>query len=419
MDLRTCEYCGIEYDASLPQCPLCGRNDAPAYAVTGTSTRTGKRKKAGARLAKSKKARTGKQMQAEPDGNPYSIPKWMMVVICVMLGVAVMLGAAFAIYNLDWFGLKKDPVIQAATPAPEEQNVQTPQTPDEPDTPQPPTEQQYMNEEDYVPAETSEQPVEVACTGLTLGASSITFDEAEQFYNITATVTPADCTQEVIYTSEDESIATINAQGKIVAVNGGSTMITVSCGTQSATCLVTCDFSFAEQPGQTPDEPMALNKTDMTFFSPGEQFTLVVTNLPEEEEVIFTSADPQIASVTASGLVTAMGSGTTTVTATAAGQSFSCIVRCNLDDSAETGDGERCTISHSDVTMSIVGEYFKLSLKDSNDEKISGLSWSSSDTSVCTVDENGVVTAVGRGTAYVSTTYNGVTYECIVRCNIR
>ena len=30
-----------------------------------------------------------------------------------------------------------------------------------------------------------------------------------------------------------------------------------------------------------------------------------------------------------------------------------------------------------------------------------------------------VVKAEGKGTAYISTTYNGVTYQCIVRCNIK
>lgn len=411
MDLRTCEYCGIEYDAALPQCPLCGRN-ADVAAVSAAERSVQKKKKGGARLAKNTKQKKNAASAAPDDGNPYAIPKWMMVTICVILGIAVVLGAAFAIYNLDWFGLKNQ--SSAQQPAPEEPAVQ----PDAPDDTAP-TEEQYMNEEDFTPDAQQEKPAVVECTGLTLGTSSITFDEAEQFYNITATVEPADCTQEVIYTSADESIATINAQGKIVAVNGGSTTVTVTCGTQSATCLVTCDFSFTEEPGTEEKLPPELNNTDMTFFSPGEQFSLVVLNLPEEQQVTFASADPQIASVSSTGVVTAMGSGTTTITATAAGQSFSCIVRCNLDDSAETGSGEAtCTISHFDVTMSIVGEYFKLSLKDADGNKISGLSWTSSDNSVCTVDSDGVVTATGRGTAYVSTTYQGVSYECIVRCNV-
>ena len=40
-------------------------------------------------------------------------------------------------------------------------------------------------------------------------------------------------------------------------------------------------------------------------------------------------------------------------------------------------------------------------------------------TDYTTENVTGVVKAEGKGTAYVSTTYNGVSYECIVRCNIK
>ena len=90
---------------------------------------------------------------------------------------------------------------------------------------------------------------------------------------------------------------------------------------------------------------------------------------------------------------------------------------CNFEDgAAESGD---CTISNSDVTMGVKGETFQISLRDADGNKITGLLWVSSDLSVCSVDGTGVVKAEGKGTAYVSTTYNGVTYQCIVRCNIK
>ena len=85
--------------------------------------------------------------------------------------------------------------------------------------------------------------------------------------------------------------------------------------------------------------------------------------------------------------------------------------------SAEAPDGSY-SISHSDVTMSLMGEYFKLRLLDSNGDAVSGVSWSSGDSSICTVDASGVVTAAGSGTTTVSTTYGGSTYQCIVRCNL-
>lgn len=96
-----------------------------------------------------------------------------------------------------------------------------------------------MNEEDYTPPKQEETQVEqpaatVTCTALTLSTNTVTFEEAEQFYGITYTREPADCTEEVLFSSDNESIATVNQQGKIVAVNAGSAVITAKCGTQTA-----------------------------------------------------------------------------------------------------------------------------------------------------------------------------------------
>ena len=237
---------------------------------------------------------------------------------------------------------------------------------------------------------------------------------------------PYNCTEEVAFTSIDESIASVNANGKIVAISPGTTEIIAVCGGQTASCLITCDFTLAAGE-EEPEEviPPELNNVDMTFFSPGEQFALVVKNIADNVPVTYTSSKPNIASVSSTGVVTAMGSGDATVTATfKQGEetvTLECIVRCNLDGSAETVVSpaeSNCTISHSDVTMSILGEYFKISLFDVAGKKIPNIVWKSSDTSVCTVDENGVVYATGSGTAQVSTIYGGVSYPCIIRCKI-
>ena len=438
MKLKTCEYCGLEFSAELTHCPLCGRaaptapktaaeDDSPSAPKTAPAPQgQGKwlKKKGGKYAAKHVPAAQAK------GGNVYSVPKWVMILLCSVLALLVIAGALFAFYNIGYFG---EPVSMLALFGRTEQTVtQTDATAEtaQPETTAPaeetktPTAADYMNEEDYQQQADEQPAVEraIPCTALSLGSTSVTFEEAEQFYNMTVQLTPADCTQEVVYTSADESIATVNSNGKIVAVSGGATEITVTCGEQSAACLVTCDFTLAagEQP---PAEPPVLNNTDMSFFTPGEQYQLKVLNLEDGTDVTFASSDSSVASVGADGTVTAKGIGTATVTATVALDeplSLECIVRCRLEDSAESAEpaDPNCTISHSDVTMSILGEYFRLSLRDSNDERVSGLTWRSSDTSVCTVDEKGTVYAVGSGTATVSTTYGGTTYECIVRCRI-
>ena len=114
-----------------------------------------------------------------------------------------------------------------------------------------------------------------------------------------------------------------------------------------------------------------------------------------------------------------MSSGTTTVTVQTMGQTLECVVRCSLNGAGADGEETGCTLSNYDVTMGYKGEYFRLTLKDPEGKTITGLVWTSGDTSVCTVDEKGVVTYVAKGTTVVSTTYEGTTYECIVRCIVR
>ena len=380
-----------------------------------------------------------KPEEEEPEEeNPYAIPKGMMVAICVILALAVLAGAAFAIYNLKWFDPQASPFLKKTG---DEQKTET-ETAQAAALAQP-SERDYTNEEDYA-AKNPEavQTKTIPCTDFSLSVPTVTFDEPGLFFNISYQRLPENCTEEVVFSSSDESVAKVNQQGKIVAVNSGTAQITALCGAKSATCLVTCDFPYEgkeetaaeekkpeekipqpeptqEKDPDAPTVPAELNNTDMTFFFKGEQFQLSVRNLPEDVSVSFSSSNPAIAEVTPAGLVTGVSNGTATVTASLDdGQSLSCIVRCNFPESSASGDSSGCKLSHSDVTMSIVGEYFKLSLKDANGNTIKGLSWVRSDPTVCTVSSDGIVTAVSMGTAYVSTNYGGENFECIVRCNI-
>ena len=457
MELRNCEYCGTAYDARLSQCPLCGRTaggqkavsqpaparprpaapEKPAVPQPQSGGRRLRQEPGGARAARGytgKRLRTGSAAprQEEPSGeeapaprggNVYAIPKWMMTVICVILGLAVLGGALLAFSRLGWSPLYREATLDAPaadTSAEPAQPSET-QPAEQPSETQQPAENRYTNEEDQKPAE--QQPEEetnqsVTCTSLTLSAPTVTFEDAGRFFNITFTRKPAECTEPVTFTSSDENVATVSEQGKIVAVNAGSAVITAACGEQTAQCLVTCDFAYVG--AETTEEgsvPLALSKDDLTFFNAGEQYTLSVTGAPEGAKITYVSSDESIATVSSSGVLTAQGSGTTTVSVTVDDNpAMTCIVRCNFDDGvAESGD---CTISNSDVTMGVKGETFQISLRDASGNKVTGLLWVSSDLSVCSVDGTGVVKAEGKGTAYISTTYNGVSYQCIGRCNL-
>lgn len=461
MELRNCEYCGTAYDARLSQCPLCGRTAggqkaAPQPAPVRTRPAAPEKPAAapqqpqsgGRRLrqepggARASRGYTGKRLrtgsaaprQEEPSdtetpaprgGNVYAIPKWMMTVICVILGLAVLGGALLAFSRLGWSPLYRETALD--TPAADSTTASTAQpaetqTAEQPaDTAQQPAENRYTNEEDQQPAEQQpeeDKPQSVSCTSLTLSAPTVTFEDAGRFFNITFTRKPAECTELVTFASSDEAVATVSEQGKIVAVNAGSAVITATCGDQSATCLVTCDFAYVGGDEEETDTPvLALSRDDLTFFNAGEQYQLTVSGAPDGAKITYASSDTAIVTVSDSGVLTAKGSGTTTVSVTVDDAApMTCIVRCNFEDGAQS-DGTY-TLSNSDVTMGVKGETFQISLRDANGNKVTGLLWVSSDLSVCSVDGTGVVKAEGKGTAYISTTYNGVSYQCIVRCNL-
>lgn len=80
----------------------------------------------------------------------------------------------------------------------------------------------------------------VPCTGLTLSDSTKTIDSIGSTATITATPTPNDTTDIVVWSSSDAGIATV-ANGVVTAIGVGVATITATCGTHSATCEITVE----------------------------------------------------------------------------------------------------------------------------------------------------------------------------------
>ena len=320
MELKTCEYCGTAYDARLRQCPLCGRTAAgpaapaepertspvpekPAQSAPAERPAPGRRLRQDAGAPKAARGYAGKRLrtgaaskpsdvQSTAGASPYAIPKWTMIVLCVILGAAVLGGALLAFSRLGWSPLYRETTLEApaqtADTQPETTQPEPAQSAQPAEAASDPAadENRYRNEEDQKPVqteETSQQPESAACTSLTLSAPTVTFEDAGRFFNITFTRKPAECTEPVTFTSSDENVATVSEQGKIIAVNAGSAVITAQCGEQTAQCLVTCDFAYVGT-GAAEGDPaeLALNKDDLTFMNAGEQYTLSVTGAPDE-----------------------------------------------------------------------------------------------------------------------------------------
>ena len=125
----------------------------------------------------------------------------------------------------------------------------------------------------------------------------------------------------VVWTSSNESVATVakdgpNEQARITAIAPGTATITATVGGLSATCNVTVVAA------DVPEEyTISINEPAWGFLPPIQKRALNVTFNPasqaEGKTVTWSSANTNVATIDSStGVITAVGAGTTVITAT-------------------------------------------------------------------------------------------------------
>ncbi len=139
---------------------------------------------------------------------------------------------------------------------------------------------------------------------------------AGQTAQLTATVENGadDCLIE--WESADETVATVDQNGEITAVNPGTTTITAKCNDASASCEVTV----------VPPTTISLSQNEMTLKT-GETAQLTATaENADSHPVEWTSSDETVATVDATGLISALATGNATITAECNGATAVCEV---------------------------------------------------------------------------------------------
>lgn len=178
------------------------------------------------------------------------------------------------------------------------------------------------------------------------------------------------------------------------------------------------DTGFAEydKVNALPDG-LVLSTTDFTLANLGETATIKVTS-GGSGVYTWVSEDDGIASVDSGGKVTAVSGGTVNVLVTDGQKKGTCIVRVKATGSlpAAPSSGTSSSsgthkLNNEDFTRPISEGSYQLTVSGVT----SGITWTSSNTSVATVDSSGKVTPVGVGTATITASFNGQTLSCIVR----
>lgn len=93
--------------------------------------------------------------------------------------------------------------------------------------------------QDYLDALDSAMWPPKPATGITLNESALSFGTLNATQQLTATVTPSDSSDRVVWSSSNTSVATVSNTGLVTSVAYGSATITATAGSVSATCSVT------------------------------------------------------------------------------------------------------------------------------------------------------------------------------------
>nr|WP_316623220.1 Ig-like domain-containing protein [uncultured Ruminococcus sp.] len=149
-----------------------------------------------------------------------------------------------------------------------------------------------------------------------------------------------------------------------------------------------------QKPTQAPTGKLELNATSATVYK-GCIYQIIAKT---SDSVSYSSSDRSVATVDGSGIVTAAAAGTATITVSTSSASATCKITVKA--------GESVNISHTSATV----DRFMTFLMSSS---TSGVTWSSSDTSIATV-ENGYVYGVKAGTAVITASTSKGAATCLM-----
>jgi len=232
------------------------------------------------------------------------------------------------------------------------------------------------------------------------GMESITLDETTltmyvgDTYRMAYTISPDTVSDKTIkWTSTDSKVVSVDSTGFFTAKNTGTCVITAQA--QDGSGLFTnCTVTVLRNAST-----LTLDVSELTM-NVGDTYQLEIQLKPEDstDTVVFESNNTKIAAVSSNGKITAKSKGNCMITAkTEAGVSAYCNINVTQQVTGVTVSPATGTVNVGDtlqLTCTIAPE-------NATDKEVE---WTSTDTKVATVDEEGLVKGVGGGFTIIKCT---------------
>lgn len=199
------------------------------------------------------------------------------------------------------------------------------------------------------------------------------------------------------WTSWNINKVRVNQEGVVTGVRTGTVTVSARVGLTTKKCSV-----IVVKP------TIKLNKKEATIYTGAEDpvrtLQLKATAKGASKSILWTSSDTEIATVDANGKVTSVSAGTAVITATANGESASCVV--TVKDNA-------ISLNMDTMQLSTKGNGSSIKLIPTVVGSKKSVKWTTSDKTIATVS-GGKVTGKKSGTATITAKANGVSASCTV-----
>ena len=334
-----CEVCGTSYPGTAAQCPICGCVKTPgkqtvagdtekkAPVQNNTKSRTpvkgGRYSKANVRKRnKTNVAKVPERGGKSPDKNDNANRGLIILAVVLLLAIATIL-----VYISIRFFVPGKSIGGDTTGTTIDTTAAVDTTADD--------------------TAVDTTAADLSCTNLTLSNNVVELTTEGQAWLLNVSAEPSNTTDPITYTSSDESVATVSAQGKVVAIAPGQAVITITCGDVEKTCRIIVAYeeettappetTEADTTAPETDEELKLNREDFTMSYQGEEWQLYNGSIAKPL-ITWSSADESVATIV-NGKVVAVGPGMTKVYGEYNGQKVSCIVRCSFEVDSEDASG--------------------------------------------------------------------------------
>ena len=221
---------------------------------------------------------------------------------------------------------------------------------------------------------------------------------------LTATLTPEGCDQSVIWSSADEAIATVDENGLVTGVSAGRVRIkAVSAVNPKATRTHLIEVVATAKP-----ETFEFSVPGDVYVGDEIKLNVVVTPLEATKKGVWDTDNYDVAQVV-DGTLYAMGAGTVTITGAAESDpslTYSLTITVyNKLSSIQINDTKSINLFETHKLSYTVNEGAK------PDQTVV---WSSSDSNIISVDQNGNIKALAKGSATITITCGELTHSVTI-----